>query len=57
MTNRERYKTLTEAEIDLIIQEAELNPPDNYWQFVTDTSDDLRFISETIEKNGSIEHE
>lgn len=49
---------MTEAEIDLIIadvNESERNPPtDDYWQFVTDTADDLRFIRETIEKNGSI---
>lgn len=51
---RQKHYNMTEAEIDLIIQEAELNPPDNYWQFVTDTADDLRFISETIRINGSI---
>ena len=49
-------KTLTDAEIDLIILEAESNPPSDEWDFCTD-QEGLRFIRETIDKNGSIEHE
>ena len=46
-------KTLTEAEIDLIISEATLNPQSDEWEFSTDP-EDLRFIQKTIRINGSI---
>jgi len=46
-------KTLTASEIDLIISEANLNPPSDALEFSTD-QDDLRFIRETIRINGSI---
>ena len=49
------YTPLSEAEIDLIILEAELTPPSDEWEFCTE--EDLRFIKETIRINGSIKIE
>jgi hypothetical protein len=49
-------KTLTEAEINQIIREAELNPPSEFWEFSTD-QDDLVFIQREIRQNGKIKSE
>jgi hypothetical protein len=45
---------MTKKEINKIIECAEQNPADDYWQFVTDNADNLRQIENEIEQTGRV---
>lgn len=47
-------KPLTDSEIDLIISEAETNPPSDEWDFCVAQNEDLTSMIKIINKNGSI---
>ncbi|MFA5340205.1 MAG: hypothetical protein WC332_00365 [Clostridia bacterium] len=56
-TANSRKKSDYNLQIDEVINQAEQNEPDNYWDYCTDSTDDLNYLKRKIEKQGSVEIE